>query len=34
MSDFAWFCLMMIAITLVMYASDIIQSWRGRDNDE
>jgi hypothetical protein len=30
MSDFAWFCLMFIAITVVMYATDIIEAWRRR----
>jgi hypothetical protein len=34
MSDFAWFCLMMIVMTLAMYASDIIQAWHGRSDDE
>lgn len=30
MSDWAWFCLMIIVTTLVMYASDIIDAWRKR----
>lgn len=29
MSDFAWFCLLFIVITLAMYAPDIIKAWRG-----
>lgn len=34
MSDFAWFCLMIIAMSVVVYASDIIEAWRGGRDDE
>ena len=33
MSDWGWTCLLLLGMTVVMYAKDIIKAWQGRDDE-